>query len=55
MKKIILTLLVGFALATGQSQTAEETKAEQAPKKDSISAIQARVNALQSKIDAMPG
>jgi hypothetical protein len=47
MKKIILTLLVGFALATGHSQTAEEMNAEQARKKDSISDIQARVNALQ--------
>lgn len=55
MKKTMLTVLAGFALAAGYSQTAEELKAEQVPKKDSIAAIQARVNALQSKIDAMPG
>ncbi len=55
MKKTMLTVLAGLALAAGYSQTAEELKAEQVPKKDSIAAIQARVNALQSKIDAMPG
>ena len=37
------------------AQTLEELKSEQAPKKDSIAALQAKVNAIQSKIDALPG
>lgn len=55
MKKLIctLTLLAGTMVSFGQ--TAEELKAEQAPKKDSIAAIQARVDALQAQIDALPG
>ncbi|MEA1787511.1 DUF3078 domain-containing protein [Arenibacter sp. GZD96] len=55
MKKmiIILAFMVGNGMAF--SQTLEELKAAQAPKKDSIAAIQARVNALQSQIDALPG
>lgn len=36
-------------------QTLEELKSEQAIKKDSVAAIQARVNALQQQIDAFPG
>lgn len=37
------------------AQTETELKATQAVKKDSISAIQGRVDALQSQIDALPG
>jgi len=37
------------------AQTEAELKATQALKKDSISAIQGRVDALQSQIDALPG
>ncbi|SMC37831.1 DUF3078 domain-containing protein [Cellulophaga tyrosinoxydans] len=55
MKKLVFTLVASFTIAAGYSQTVEELKAEQAPKKDSIAAIQARVNAIQAKIDGMPG
>jgi len=54
MKKIVFTLVATFAFVSSYGQTIEELKAEQAPKKDSIAAIQARVNALQAKIDAIP-
>jgi hypothetical protein len=37
------------------AQTIDELKAVQATKKDSIAAIQARVDALQGQIDAFPG
>ena len=37
------------------AQTKEELEAEMAPKKDSIAAIQGRVDAIQAKIDALPG
>jgi len=37
------------------AQTLEELKADQATKKDSIAAIQSRVNAIQGQIDALPG
>ena len=55
MKKLVFTLLASFTIAAGYSQTVEELKAEQAPKKDSIAAIQARVDAIQATIDGMPG
>ena len=54
MKKvIIIAFLLGplFIMA----QTEDELKAEQAVKKDSIAAIQGRVDALQAQIDALPG
>ncbi len=56
MKHVLTTCLLLFFVVTafGQ-QTAEEIKAEMAPKKDSIAAIQGRVNALQAQLDALPG
>lgn len=55
MKKLIFVLafLAGSSFAI--SQNLEELKAAQAQKKDSIAAIQARVNAIQGQIDALPG
>ena len=44
-----------FVTIAGFAQTADELKAEQATKKDSIAAIQGRVDALQGQIDALPG
>lgn len=44
-----------LAFSAGFAQTIDELKAEQAAKKDSINAIQGRVDALQSQIDAFPG
>ncbi|UMB59702.1 DUF481 domain-containing protein [Lutibacter sp. A80] len=55
MKKIILALVCMFGITYINAQTIEELKAEQAPKKDSIAALQAKVDAIQSKIDAFPG
>ncbi len=52
-KAIILVLLLGPFLTMGQTE--EELKATQAVKKDSIAAIQGRVDALQAQIDALPG
>ncbi|MEM6895495.1 MAG: DUF3078 domain-containing protein [Bacteroidota bacterium] len=55
MKRLLLMLsFVGLATNL-QAQTAEEIKAEMAPKKDSIAAIQGRVDALQAQLDALPG
>lgn len=55
MKKLMycIFLLAGPMLLF--SQTEDELKAAQAAKKDSITAIQGRVDALQSQIDALPG
>ena len=50
---LLIAFFVGLALSS--AQTIEELKADQATKKDSISAIQSRVNALQGQIDALPG
>ncbi|MFP2995606.1 DUF3078 domain-containing protein [Spongiivirga sp. MCCC 1A20706] len=55
MKKLLLCGLFAIATTTMFSQTAEELKAQQAPKKDSIAKLQAEVDAIQAKIDALPG
>ena len=56
MRKIITSLVCFCTMVVSVcAQTAEELKAEQAKKKDSIAAIQARVDALQGQIDALPG
>ena len=54
MKKLLFIAGVFFALSV-QAQTEEELKSQIAPKKDSIAAIQGRVNALQAQLDALPG
>jgi len=55
MKKVILTLLALSFLFISMGQTKEEMVSEMNAKKDSIAAIQGRVNAIQAKIDALPG
>ena len=55
MKKLLFTIALITVAFTTNAQTMEELKAEQAAKKDSIAAIQGRVNALQAQIDALPG
>lgn len=54
MKKIVFAVVVAITFSAN-AQTLDELKSEQSKKKDSIAAIQARVDALQSKIDAFPG
>ena len=46
MKKLLFALVACFALVTATAQTEEELKAQIAPKKDSIAAIQKRVDCL---------
>ncbi|WP_343486999.1 DUF3078 domain-containing protein [Allomuricauda sp. d1] len=55
MKNLIITALAVLTFGFGWAQTKEELQAEMAPKKDSIAAIQGRVDALQAQIDALPG
>lgn len=61
MKKTLIALitLIAFQFSIAQSEetapTEEEMVAEMNAKKDSIAAIQKRVNAIQAKIDALPG
>ncbi|SNY95137.1 DUF3078 domain-containing protein [Flagellimonas pacifica] len=55
MKKLLYAGAAFFLFVTVNAQTEEELKAQIAPKKDSIAAIQGRVNALQSQLDALPG
>lgn len=55
MKKIVFAFLMVFSLISTNAQTEEELKALQGPKKDSIVALQAEVDAIQAKIDALPG
>ena len=52
-KTIIFVFLLGPLFIIGQTE--DELKATQAVKKDSIAAIQTRVDALQAQIDALPG
>jgi len=53
MKKFILLLALLFGVSTF-AQTLDELKAEQKSKKDSIAALQAKVDAIQGQIDACP-
>jgi hypothetical protein len=55
MKKLSLLLLLVCIRFSVQAQTTEELKKEQAPKKVKIAKLQGEVNAIQAKIDAMPG
>jgi len=55
MKKLILLVLFVSVSMFTYAQTEAELKATQALKKDSIGAIQGRVDALQGQIDALPG
>ena len=55
MRKLVLVIGLMFGIASTYAQTAEELKAQQAPKKDSIAKLQGEVDALQAKIDALPG
>lgn len=55
MKNIFLIAVLLFGCAAGFAQTEEELKAQMATKKDSIKAIQGRVDAIQAQIDALPG
>ncbi len=54
MKKLLWVACLLMA-TSAFAQTEAELKAEQAAKKDSIKAIQGRVDALQAQIDALPG
>ncbi len=55
MKKVIFAAVAMFAMTYTNAQTIDELKAEQGVKKDSVAAIQGRVDALQGQIDAFPG
>lgn len=55
MKNIFLTTALLLTCAFAFSQTEEELKAQMAPKKDSIAAIQGRVDAIKAQIDGLPG
>ncbi|MEP2936338.1 MAG: DUF3078 domain-containing protein [Gilvibacter sp.] len=56
MKKLTLLFVFLVAPMIGFAQeTEEELKSQMGPKKDSIAAIQGRVDAIQAKIDALPG
>ncbi len=55
MKNTLLLTVMLLSCVLGFSQTEDELKAEMGPKKDSIAAIQGRVDAIQAQIDALPG
>jgi hypothetical protein len=55
MKRLFLILALIAAGYNSFAQTEEELKATMANKKDSIAAIQGRVDAIQAQIDALPG
>ncbi|MDX6747393.1 DUF3078 domain-containing protein [Polaribacter sp. PL03] len=55
MKKLSILILLVFISFSAQAQTAEELKKEQAPKKAQIAKLNGEVNAIQAKIDALPG
>jgi|TARA_B110000967_G_C18896363_1_gene570930 hypothetical protein len=55
MKKRVFAFLMIFTIVSLNAQTQEELKALQAPKKDSIATLQGQVDAIQVKINALPG
>lgn len=55
MRNLVFTIVAFLTISAAFAQTADELKALQGPKKDSIAAIQGRVDALQAQIDALPG
>jgi hypothetical protein len=55
MKKLSILFLLVFVSFSVNAQTAEELKKEQAPKKVKIAQLNGEVEALQAKIDALPG
>jgi len=55
MRRLVFVIGLMFGIASTYAQTAEELKAQQGPKKDSIAKLQGEVDALQAKIDALPG
>ncbi len=55
MRKILLLTFFFISLVSIKAQTLEELKSEQSIKKDSISALQNKVDDLQTQIDALPG
>lgn len=55
MNKLIMTLGICLLALATYGQTEDELRAAQAAKKDSIAAIQGRVNAIQGQLDALPG
>lgn len=55
MKKSLLIIAFGLVTAILSAQSVEDLKSEKAAKKDSIAAIQKRVDAIQAKIDSLPG
>ncbi len=55
IKKLVLITTLFLGITSIKAQTLEELKTTQAAKKDSIAAIQGRINAIQAKIDAIPG
>jgi len=55
MKKILFILVVLTSTIAINAQTLEEMKAVKAEKSDSIAKLQGEVDAIQAKIDALPG
>jgi hypothetical protein len=55
MKKLSILFLLVFVSFSVNAQTVEELKKEQAPKKAKIAQLNGEVEALQAKIDALPG
>jgi len=55
MRKTLLLTVFFISLVSIKAQTLEELKSEQSIKKDSISALQNKVDDLQAQIDALPG
>ena len=53
MINLLAFLLLGISVA--QAQTKEELQALKAEKQDSINALQAKADAIQAEIDALPG
>ncbi|MFH4966741.1 DUF3078 domain-containing protein [Gaetbulibacter sp. M240] len=55
MKKILLFTFIALQVASLAAQTKEELKAQKAEKQTEVKVAQGELNAIQAKIDALPG
>lgn len=55
MKKLLILVFLVCISFSAYAQTADELKKELKSKKDSIAKLESKANAIQSKIDALPG
>lgn len=55
MKKIVIAMLLTLGVTSAFAQTLEELKSDRDSKKDSIAALQAKIDPIKARVDAIQG